>query len=627
MDASGSGVPGSQEEGVALAQELFAPAAIQDRAAVDLRVHAVREARGQVRLDDAGNDVDARPLGGEHQMDAHGAGLLGDAGDALLHLRAADHHEVRQLVDDHHHVGQGLQEGGTVRPTGVRRAVAEVDAAAGLDELGVEALQVPHGHQGQTLVAILHLGHHPLQHASGLLHVGDHRGPEVRDVLVDAQLHHLGIHQDQLHFAGERSQQQGHDHGVDAHALAAARGAADEQVGHLAEIGHHGVSRDILAERERQQALRVLLAGVPELGAVHDLAEADDLAVGVGHLDAHQVPAGDAVDADLLGLEAQGEILFHAQHLGQGHSGVGLELVDGDDGAGLHAHHLALHLELGELLSDELLGGLQQRGIQPVLRLGGIEEAPGRQLQPVHGTAGGLQGRWRDRGGLRGSVQPEGPARIRQGPRGRGFRETQGRLLHDATEAVLHHDGRHQGRLGRRRRRQVPQQGRRRDGHARGRAFALDDHGVDEGDLIGRRVQLHGVDHRQTDLRWELLVGLLVLEGLPLGSAQGFNLLLLGLLLPAQARQLPGVVGIQVRGRLTGAPRQEGMLDHAEEPANALAGQGPEPGPSLVAHPPGQQAPQRVGEGRCQDQARDQEEDGEGDGQAHGTQGAAKGGP
>ena len=45
---------------------------------------AERNARRQVRLDQAGDDVHRRPLGGEKQVDAHGARHLRQAGDRLF---------------------------------------------------------------------------------------------------------------------------------------------------------------------------------------------------------------------------------------------------------------------------------------------------------------------------------------------------------------------------------------------------------------------------------------------------------------------------------------------------------------------------------------------------------------
>ena len=49
-------------------------------------------------------------------------------------------------------------------------------------------------------------------------------------------------------------------------------------------------------------------AGLAELVGLEDLAQADHLAPGVGHLDADRGLAGDALDEDRLGLQAEAEV-------------------------------------------------------------------------------------------------------------------------------------------------------------------------------------------------------------------------------------------------------------------------------------------------------------------------------
>ena len=63
--------------------------------------HGEGDARGEVGLDQAGDDVDRRPLGGDDQVDAGRAGKLGEAADLALDLERRRHHQVGQLVDDH----------------------------------------------------------------------------------------------------------------------------------------------------------------------------------------------------------------------------------------------------------------------------------------------------------------------------------------------------------------------------------------------------------------------------------------------------------------------------------------------------------------------------------------------
>src|SRR5439155_1693681 len=115
--------------------------------------HLERDPRGEVRLDEAGDHVDGRPLRRDDQVDAHRARDLGQAHQRGLHLAGRDHHEVGQLVHDDDPVGQA-----------VRRRHGLVVALDRPDLLGL-----------QELVALVHLAHNPAQARRRLLGVGDDR--------------------------------------------------------------------------------------------------------------------------------------------------------------------------------------------------------------------------------------------------------------------------------------------------------------------------------------------------------------------------------------------------------------------------------------------------------------------
>ena len=68
-----------------------------------------REAGRDVGLDQAGDDVDARPLRREDQVDARRARLLREPRDQLLDLLADDHHQVGELVDHDDDERQALE--------------------------------------------------------------------------------------------------------------------------------------------------------------------------------------------------------------------------------------------------------------------------------------------------------------------------------------------------------------------------------------------------------------------------------------------------------------------------------------------------------------------------------------
>src|SRR5438034_531576 len=65
--------------------------------------------------------------------------------------------------------------------------------AARLAELLVVAGDVAHALRAHRAIAVLHLAHHPFQGDDRLARFGDDRREEMRDVLVDAELQHLGI--------------------------------------------------------------------------------------------------------------------------------------------------------------------------------------------------------------------------------------------------------------------------------------------------------------------------------------------------------------------------------------------------------------------------------------------------
>ena len=76
---------------------------------IDARRHAEADARREIRLDQAGDHVDAGPLRRQHQMHADGARHLRQAGDALFDVGAFQHHQVGQLVDENQHVRNFFQ--------------------------------------------------------------------------------------------------------------------------------------------------------------------------------------------------------------------------------------------------------------------------------------------------------------------------------------------------------------------------------------------------------------------------------------------------------------------------------------------------------------------------------------
>ena len=95
-----------QVEHVAASQQRFGAIGVENGARVDLGRHAERNAGREVGLDQAGDDVDRRPLRRQHQVNADGARHLRQARDRFFDVARVEHHQVGQLVDDDDDVGQ-----------------------------------------------------------------------------------------------------------------------------------------------------------------------------------------------------------------------------------------------------------------------------------------------------------------------------------------------------------------------------------------------------------------------------------------------------------------------------------------------------------------------------------------
>ena len=79
LDALRPGCVAGEVEHVAIAEQGFSADSIQDDAGIDAGSDGEGHAGGEVGLDEAGKDVDARALGGDDEMHADGAGHLGQA--------------------------------------------------------------------------------------------------------------------------------------------------------------------------------------------------------------------------------------------------------------------------------------------------------------------------------------------------------------------------------------------------------------------------------------------------------------------------------------------------------------------------------------------------------------------
>ena len=201
----------------------------------------------------------------------------------------------------------------------------------------------------------------------------------MRNALVHAQLHALGIDKNEPHLVGRGAVEQAHDHGVDGHGFARARGAGDENMRHGGQIGGDDAAVDVFAHREREARTRF-----DEGFALDHVAQVNGFALVVGHLDADRALAGHALDENAFGAHGEAEVVGQAGDARVFDAGLGLELEGGDHGAGIDLHHLAAHVELGAFLHQNF-GFFAQLVFAHRLRaFAGAEQRARRQLEAAH---------------------------------------------------------------------------------------------------------------------------------------------------------------------------------------------------------------------------------------------------
>jgi hypothetical protein len=112
-------------------------------------------------------------------------------------------------------------------------------------------------------------------------------------------------------------------------------------------------------------------------GRLEQLAQIDQLALGVGHLDPDRRLAGDALDHQRLGLQAEAKIVEQAHDPAVLDPGGGAELESGHHRPGMDLDHVALDAELLELGADHL-GPLEQLALV-------VADHAGRRVEQVGG--------------------------------------------------------------------------------------------------------------------------------------------------------------------------------------------------------------------------------------------------
>ena len=261
-------------------------------------------------------------------MDPGGAGHLRDAGDRALDIRRRRLHQIGQLVDDDDDERHAVRHDEVVRagnPDRRQFLVGQflvrafglgkrlrlgggfflVEFGLGFRERAVvERRDVFEPAFGEDPVAQLHLIDQPTEREQNFFRVGDDRGDEVGQLVVDLHLDHFRVDHDEAELLGRIPEKQARDDRVDADAFAAPGGSGHEAVRHLREIPDDRVPVNIHPQGERK-----LRGTFPPGVFFEQLAEGDLHFFRVRDLDSHGVFARNRrEDVDSLGAGGAGDV-------------------------------------------------------------------------------------------------------------------------------------------------------------------------------------------------------------------------------------------------------------------------------------------------------------------------------
>ena len=198
----------------------------------------------------------------------------------------------------------------------------------------------------------------------------------MRNAFVQAEFEAFRIDHDQANLMRRGFVEHRHDQRIEHDALARAGRSGDQQVRHSIEGGNFDSSVNVLAQGDRQRR-----CGAVELVRFKDLAQADDLALGIRHFDADGRFAGNALDQNRFGLQAEAQVFRQRGDARVFHACFRLELERRDDWPGIDLRDGTEDVEFLKLRFDFGGGFLEFLAVEGGARDRLLQQRGGRQAE------------------------------------------------------------------------------------------------------------------------------------------------------------------------------------------------------------------------------------------------------
>ena len=252
-------------------------------------------------------------------MDAHGTGLLRQAGDRLLYLAAGSHQQVGKLIYNYHNIREILV------------SLERVEPAA--QELLVVFGNLAHAAVTQQVVTLIHLcakGAQSMHYLGGVgyddfVGIGQNRQVVLLKFLIEVQLDLLGVDHHELHLRRVLCIEQGRDNSVQADRLTHTGGTGNQKVRHSGQIQEERLVGNGDTQRHRKLHFWALFA---VLRRIEYHLQRHYAGLFVGHLDTDGVFQHQHTDA--LGRQGHRDVLFQPLDLGDAGALCQTDLVQSD---------------------------------------------------------------------------------------------------------------------------------------------------------------------------------------------------------------------------------------------------------------------------------------------------------
>ena len=274
------GRPLRWKEHISLPKQSFRSPAIQYSTRVHLRRYRKWNSGWKIRLDNACNNIDWRPLCSKNHMDSCRACLLQNSADSVFHILRRNHHKICQLINNNNDEWDIFFRIATIEGPYITNTVCRKDR-----------------------ITLLHFLYSPIQYGRGFFRIGHNGNHQMRNTIVIGEFNHLRINQNEFYFIWCCLEQNAWDQGVNAHRFTRSCCTCNQKMRHFSNIRKDCLSTDVHPQSDCKFRWRLL-----KLWILQNLSKLNTLQCTIWNLDTDCCLSRYGFDTNRWGCKLQGNI-------------------------------------------------------------------------------------------------------------------------------------------------------------------------------------------------------------------------------------------------------------------------------------------------------------------------------